>query len=183
MVKNHQFRLFSCCKWCSHWLCLSIINFIINSFFLYRAGIFQIFAWLNTFAYIFPHPDRFSHWWNLRRPMEREEENGEENVCNIFLSVYVFIPPALVIEMMSESILDTMNCDLQWTMAHPQYAELNFPQTKDCPQPPSSVQVPFMWIFIMEQAKIQVWTPKYFGQKYNTRVSCGCSLRSYREVV
>ena len=45
--------------------------------------------------------------------MEREEENGEENVCNIFLLMYVFIPAALVIEVMSESVLDTMNCDLQ----------------------------------------------------------------------
>lgn len=56
---------------------------------------------------------------------EREREYGEQNVCNIFLLMYIFIPAALAIEM-SESILDVMNCDLQWTMAHPQYTELNF---------------------------------------------------------
>lgn len=35
----------------------------------------------------------------------------------------------------------------------------------------------------MEQAKIQVWTPKYLGQKYNFRAPCGCPLRLYGEVV
>lgn len=43
--------------------------------------------------------------------MEREKENGEENVCSIFLLMYVFIPATPVLELMSESILD-MNCDL-----------------------------------------------------------------------
>lgn len=107
-------------KCCSHWLSLSTVNS-----FLHQTDIFQIFAWLNTSVYIFPQPARFSHWLNLRKPMEREREYREKNVCNIFLLMYVFIPAALVIEM-SESILDVMNCDLQWTMAHPQYTELNF---------------------------------------------------------
>lgn len=75
------------------------------------------------FTYFLNQPDFLTDW--IWENLEREREYGEQNVHNIFLLMYVFIPAALVIEM-SESILDVMNCDLQWTMAHPQYTELNF---------------------------------------------------------
>lgn len=120
MAKNDKNRLFSCCNYCSYWLSLSIVNSFLHwTYSRYFHGLTHLFTYfLNQLNFL---TDWI--WENLWR--EREREYREQNVCNMFLFMYVFIPAALVIEM-SESILDVMNCDLQWTMAHPQYPELNF---------------------------------------------------------
>jgi len=69
-AKNFHFILFSCCKSCNYWLCLSIDNFLIHSRHLPDICMTEHFC-----VYIFPHPDRFCHRFSLRKPMESEEEN------------------------------------------------------------------------------------------------------------
>lgn len=176
MAKNDKIRLFSCCKYCSHWLSLSIVNSFLN-----WTDIFQIFAWLNTSVYIFRQPARFSHWLNLRKPWGREREYGEQDVCNIFLLMYVFIPAALVIAM-SESILDTMNCDLQWTVAHPQYTELNFLRLRIVLILPTVFKLPFCGPTWWNKPRSRSEHSKILV-KIKLQGPCGCTLWLYREVV
>lgn len=145
MAKNHQFRLLSCYKWCIHWLCLSII-----SFFLCRAGIFQIFAWLNMCVYIFPCPDRF---FSLT---ESEKTNGERGrkwrrECVQHISLDVGFHPSRSCD--RGNVWEHFGRNELWPSVNNgpspvRRAKLSW--TKACPQPPSHVQIPFMWIFIME---------------------------------
>lgn len=153
---------------------------VINSFSLCRADVFQIFAWLNMHLQISSSRQIFSL-------IESEKANGEigrkwvRNECNRFILMYVSITAAIVIDICLRAFWT------QWTETFSEYNPSLIWRTrlawaKDCCQPHSNVQVPFMWIFIMKQVKSQVWTPKYLGQKYNFRATCGSPLWLHREV-
>lgn len=129
MAKNDKIRSFSCHKYFSHWLSLSIVNS-----FLYWTDIFQIFAWLNTCVYIFPQPARFSHWLNLRKPRERERIWRTKCVQHISLDV-CFHPSCSC----NRDVWEHFGHDELWPSVNNGPSPIHrvkLSQTKDCPHPP-----------------------------------------------
>lgn len=156
-------------------LCLSIINSFLN-----KAGILQMFAWLNTCVYIFLNPGRFIDW--IWENQWRERKKKWRRKCVQHISPDVCFHPSY--SCVRDDVWEHFGHELWSSVNHspPPTCRAKLSQTEYCPQS-SNARVPFMWIFIREQGKIQVWTPKYLGQKCNSRALCGYPLWLYREVV